>query len=194
MEKRALIIFQKNRELGTVKTRLAATIGDEEALTIYEALLDTVHRNLQHWIGDRFLYFSDYLENDQRWKNSELRIQQASDLGIRMQCALNEVLNSGYSKAVLIGTDCPEITMEIVENAFQSLDETDYVIGPASDGGYYLIGTKATDHLVFQGKKWSTDTVCAEAICSIEQLGKTVTLVKQLNDIDTEEDLKWLKI
>lgn len=194
MEKCAVIIFQKNRVLGKVKTRLSATIGDEKALAIYERLIDRVHLLLREWKGDRLLYFSDYLEYDERWSDCQLRVQHASDLGVRMQVALQEVLNSGYSKAVLIGTDCPEIHAETVETAFRALDETDYVLGPATDGGYYLIGTKETDDAVFQGKKWSTETVCAEAICSIEQLGKTVFLLKQLNDIDKEEDLCWLEM
>lgn len=190
--KKALIIFQKNRAIGKVKTRLAATIGDENAMRVYNALVDKTHENAVAVVADKFLYFSDTLENEDRWNDYQLRIQHLGDLGERMFSALRETLAGGYDKVVIIGTDCFELTAQHIENAFVALSGSDYVIGPAFDGGYYLIGGNRADDALFLNKEWSTATVCDEAIATINSIGKSVFLIDFLNDVDVEADLGTL--
>lgn len=189
MNKQAILIFQKNRELGKVKTRLAATIGDENALLIYNKLVDKAHENVLQLQADKFIFFSDHTENDPRWNGYQQRVQHPGDLGERMHFALQEVLEMGYLQAVLIGTDCYELNSTILEDAFTALETHDYVLGPANDGGYYLIGGVRTDEAVFLNKTWSTDRVAIEALESIAEIGCSVYCINHLNDVDVEADL-----
>lgn len=191
--KEALIIFQKNRVPGKVKTRLAATIGNDNALMVYEVLVAKAHENARAINRPVYLYFSDELEAQESWPSCILRVQDQRDLGMRMMCAMREVLEEGFEKVVLVGTDCYELTPEILESAFLQLNTSDYVLGPALDGGYYLIGGKRTDDSVFLDKVWSTATVCQEAIDAIQQLGLKVACVATLSDVDVEADLGELK-
>ncbi len=193
MNTKAILIFQKNRELGKVKTRLAATIGDENALLIYNKLVDKAHENVASLDADKFIFFSDRLENDARWNGYQQRVQFNGDLGERMHFALKEILELGYEQAVLIGTDCYELDSSILVDAFSALETHDYVLGPANDGGYYLIGGVRTDETVFLNKEWSTERVAVEALESIEAIGCSVYCINHLNDVDVEADLGELK-
>lgn len=191
---KALIVFQKNPVAGKTKTRLAATIGDDNALAIYDILVTHVHEIIKPLDCDKFLYFSDFRVEDIRWINYMLSVQDENkDLGVKMQAAIEDLLQKGYKKVVLIGTDCYEITTEIIESAFEKLDHTDYVFGPAEDGGYYLIGCKATNDPVFLNKEWSHDNVLNEAIDGVLYSRKTYSLIETLSDVDTEDDLKSLR-
>lgn len=190
--KNALIIFQKNPTLGKVKTRLAATVGDENAMKIYKVLVEHTHTIVAPILAKKYLYFSDYIDEDGRWNDYSRKVQKGDDLGLRMFHALQEVRNEGAERVVVIGTDCYELSTEIIENAFEKLENADYCIGPALDGGYYLIGTSCLDKAVFIGKEWSTENVFQEAKTSIESLGKTLHELPVLSDVDYEEDLKSL--
>ncbi|MFT5581787.1 MAG: rSAM/selenodomain-associated transferase 1 [Psychromonas sp.] len=191
--KDALIIFQKNPEPGKVKTRLAATIGNEKALIVYKVLVDHTHRIVSELEADKFLYFSSFIDNSAEWNGYNKKVQKGDDLGLRMYNAIEEVRALGYERIIVIGTDCFELSSEIVTQAFLSLRESDCVIGPAIDGGYYLIGTHNPDKEVFIGKEWSTENVFVEATKNIASVNKTLSILEALPDVDYEEDLKSLK-
>lgn len=191
--KKAIIIFQKNLELGKVKTRLAATVGDENALKIYTILVNHTHAEIQKTEADKFLFFSNYLDEDVKWSHCNLHEQEGNDLGLRMFNAINKVKAMGVESIVVIGTDCYEFTSKHLNDAFLALESNDYCIGPAIDGGYYLIGTNRADEEVFLNKEWSTATVFEEAKANIKAIGKSVGILEIVPDVDYEEDLKTLR-
>ena len=189
-----LIIFIKNPKLGKVKTRLAATVGDEKALSIYKKLLDFTRKLAISLPVERMLFYSDDVITDDNWlpvffqKNK----QHGDDLGERMKNAFEKVLLTS-KKAVIIGSDCAELTKEILENAFDALEKNDFVLGAAEDGGYYLIGMNYFEASVFENIEWSTDEVLSKTVEKINDLGKKVAFLPTLSDTDTEEDWKKIK-
>lgn len=190
----ALLIFVKNAIHGTVKTRLAATLGNEAAMNIYKQLLANTHSVSKNIEADKIVFYSDFIEED-IWGNEEFKkeIQQGIDLGIRMENAFIKAFESGYEKAIIIGTDIPEINEDILENGFNQLNNFDIVIGPSTDGGYYLLGMKKMYSFLFQNMKWSTDTVLKDTIeiCGQHQLSHF--LLPELNDVDEEKDMIHFK-
>jgi uncharacterized protein len=110
-----------------------------------------------------------------------------------MMNAFKDVFGLGYSKAVLIGTDVPSLTEHILNDAFNKLDNNDIVIGPAYDGGYYLIGMKSIQTFLFQNIEWSTTKVLAQTISKIESHNLSYSLLPRLHDIDEEKDLIYFK-
>lgn len=190
--KNALIIFQKNPELGKVKTRLAGTVGDENALKIYTILVNHTHAIVENVSAKKYLFFSNFIENDEKWSKYDKKVQKGEDLGLRMFNAINAVKAEGAERIVVLGTDCYELTTELINEAFVALETKDYCIGPALDGGYYLIGTTLANEEVFLGKEWSTETVFEEAKNSIHAIGKQLHVLEALSDVDYEEDLKSL--
>lgn len=191
--KDALIIFQKNPQPGKVKTRLAATIGDDKALKIYEVLVNHTHDLVKQLDVKRYLFFAMHLDSDEQWNHCDGRVQKGDDLGAKMFHAINEVRAEGAERVVVIGTDCYELNVDILKQSFEDLKSHDYCIGPAEDGGYYLIGTTAPDKEVFLNKEWSTETVFEEAKSNISNIGKSLAVLPVLSDVDYEEDLKELK-
>ena len=188
--KKALIIFQKNAELGKVKTRLAKDVGNEKALEIYNYLTNFTHDLIQKLVVDKFLFYSDYLpENQNLPENYQLEIQTGNDLGERMFNAFKEVKSLGYDSVAIIGTDCIELTMEILEMAFDKLENTDFVIGPAIDGGYYLLGSTKLGKSIFMDKAWSSNTVFSDTIKNFKEIKACYYVLPTLSDIDTIDDL-----
>jgi rSAM/selenodomain-associated transferase 1 len=188
----ALIIFIKNPELGKVKTRLAETVGDEKALEIYKALLKHTKDIALQLNADRMLYYSeDVPEEEDMWSDDDFQkyIQYGEVLGERMYYAFEDAL-AVHDKAIIIGSDCASLTPEIVAEAFDALDRFNFVVGPATDGGYYLLGMKKLQIEMFQQMPWSTDQVLPETLARINALGKTVYKLPELSDIDYEEDWK----
>jgi uncharacterized protein len=139
-----LLIFIKNPVKGRVKTRLAAAVGDERALNIYMALLEHTRQVAMACEADRWLFYSHTVEKNDGWPGDLFRKfgQEGDDLGARMENAFAAALKE-YPKAVLIGSDIASLTPEIVGEAFRQLDEFPFVVGPAIDGGYYLLGMTA---------------------------------------------------
>lgn len=190
MKKEALIIFVKNLIQGQVKTRLAATIGDEAALNIYQRLLQHTHREVGNMKVDKIVYYSNTIANDLwEWDFFKKEVQVGSDLGGCMENAFERYFGQGYDTIVLIGTDCPALSQSVLETAFSRLEDIDVVIGPATDGGYYLLGMKKTNSCLFQNIQWSTDIVLRQSlrICKNNQL--SWFLLPELSDIDEEKDL-----
>ena len=187
----ALLIFIKNIEKGKVKTRLAATVGDDMALKIYKELLRHTRTISLSLNVDRYLFYSQSIENDD-WSTDhfEKRIQEGDDLGSKMSSAFRQI-TSTHQKCIIIGSDCASLTTEIVDEAFVKLDTNDFVIGPALDGGYYLLGMKSFHPEVFENINWSTAEVLQQTTNQIQKLQKSYALLPPLSDIDYEED--WEK-
>lgn len=189
---RLLIIFVKNPEIGKVKTRLAKSIGEEAALAIYLKLLGRTHEVADLLNCDKAIYYSEYVDTEDNWENRRYKkhLQKGDDLGQRMNNAICEAFSAGHSSVCLIGTDIYELTPEIINDAFNKLASHDIVIGPAEDGGYYLIGMNKPHPEIFQLKHWSTPDVLIETVRLIEAQALTFCKTKLLNDIDHVEDLK----
>lgn len=187
----ALIIFMKNPILGKIKTRLAKSIGNEAALSIYKALLRHTREITAEIPCTRYLYYSEFIDTNDEWDPSffEKRLQSGKKLGDRMAHSFETCLEDN-KKAVIIGSDCLELTPSIIKDAFESLDTYDIVIGPARDGGYYLLGMKEMHAEIFQVKEWSTSNVFLETIAIIQRLKLRHHELPLLSDIDTYEDLK----
>jgi rSAM/selenodomain-associated transferase 1 len=190
--RRILLIFIRNPLLGKVKTRLAHTVGDAEALRIYQFLLNETRQAALDCRAERWLFYSDYIDPDDAWSSPDFikKLQSAGDLGDRMSAAFAQAFSAGADRVLIIGSDCPEMDGTLLNKAFDLLDDADYVLGPASDGGYYLLGMKTMHNGVFQHITWSTETVLAETAKRIAAQGKTVTYLPELRDVDTEEDWK----
>ncbi len=187
----ALLIFIKNPVKGKVKTRLAQTVGEDQALMIYLELLRHTRDIAQQVDANRLLYYSHFIDQEDEWSKDIFHkvLQQGNDLGAKMGNAFEQALST-HKKAVIIGSDCASLTPEIVNEAFRLLDHYDFVLGPAIDGGYYLLGMKSFYPEVFENIAWSTDEVAAATIDRIDALHKTYSLLPLLSDIDYEEDWK----
>ncbi len=185
----ALLVFIKNPEAGKVKTRLARSVGAESALAIYRALLTHTRQTALTLPVRRLLFYSSFVDQQDDWPadHFEKHLQQGYDLGARMDQAFRLAL-ANASRAVLIGSDCASLTPAIIRQAFSRLRSYDYVLGPALDGGYYLIGMRRPSPTLFTGIRWSTSTVLQETLTKIEKLGKRYFLLPALSDIDTLED------
>lgn len=186
-----LIIFYRNPELGKVKTRLAATMGDERALTIYLKLASHTRSVASEVNCDRVVWYSDFVDTEDNWPNDVFlkERQRGETLGDRMQVAFDRAFQDGYQRACIIGTDCLELTSEILSEAFNKLNTHDAVIGPALDGGYYLLGMKEFHSEFFNKKVWSTNTVFENTVKDFERLKLSFILLPSLADIDEERDL-----
>lgn len=187
-----LIIFIKNPRPGRAKTRLARTAGDAEALRIYRFLLEKTRAAALALRAERLLFYSDFPDREDEWPETEFtkKVQQGNDLGERMEAAFRDAFENGSGKAVVIGSDCPDLTGELLQTAFDRLETADFVLGPTPDGGYYLLGMKELETSLFREIEWSTDTVRARTLAKIVAAGKSFALLPELPDIDTEED--WL--
>jgi rSAM/selenodomain-associated transferase 1 len=188
--KKALIIFVRNPQAGKVKTRLAATIGDEKALLLYKHLLQHTHDISLNLPVTKFVYYADYVNNYDLWSGFEKRLQQGNDLGERMKNAFAELFKSGFTNICIIGSDCYELTSEILTDAFEKLNTADVVAGPVSDGGYYILGMNKPVPDFFINKEWSTDTVFSDTLKDAAALNLTMHQLPMLHDIDTETDLR----
>lgn len=185
-----LLLFIRNPRLGQVKTRLARTLGDGEALRIYLILLEKTRQAALGVPVERWLFYSDFLENGDEWSETDFqkKVQTGADLGERMENAFRQAFSAGADKAVIIGSDCPGLHGTLLQEAFNRLDDADFVLGPTPDGGYYLLGMKQMEVSLFRGIVWSTDTVRAETLRRIEEAGKLCVFLPVLSDVDTEED------
>ena len=197
-----LVLFTRYPVSGQVKTRLIPKLGAQSAarlqrrltlcaLRCAEAVQASQHIGLQlqfdggttaqvqHWLGDRL----------------DIQPQTQGDLGRRLACAFDQSFRDGAQATVIIGSDCPGLTPEIIREAFARLKEHQAVLGPATDGGYYLIGLRSPVPELFRGISWGSDRVFAESLEILRRLGIQPALLPPLNDIDRPEDLpSWYRI
>jgi hypothetical protein len=189
-----LIVFTRLPEPGRTKTRLAGALGDEGAAELHREMAErtlAVACKSAAVAGARLeIHHTGDAEAMRRWLGDDLyyRPQVAGDLGRRMAVAL-----AAGAPAVLVGTDCPDLTPAILAGAFAALADHDLVLGPAFDGGYYLIGLREPRPELFAGIAWGTDRVLAGTLAIAGDLGLTVAQLEPLADIDRPEDLDRLR-
>ena len=200
--RKTLILFMRYPIAGKVKTRLIPALGAEGAAALHRRLVlrtlrmakeacrsvpaelevhfdGSGEQEISHWLGDKVRFVP----------------QCSGDLGDRMSRAFAESFCSGSMATVIIGSDCPSLTPKILVEAFARLTETPAVLGPAQDGGYYLIGLDRPMPELFRGVAWGTDRVLVDSLAALEQRRCRPALLKPLADIDRPEDLpEWSRI
>ena len=198
MKRHCLIVFVKSPETEGVKSRLAAAVGEKKTRRLYrcfvEDLLDSLDKG--NYCLKLFFYPPDGQPVLSRWLGDDrfYEPQAGDDLGERMKDAFEKCFAEGFDKAILIGSDCPDLPREIIDKGFAALTSRDAVIGPSLDGGYYLIGFHAATFLpeLFTGIPWSTGAVLKSTRAILDKKGLSVSLLPPWRDIDTHEDLKAL--
>ena len=184
-----LIIFCKNPVLGQCKTRLAATIGAEKALAVYQFLLEHTAKVTTQVTAKRIVFYSHQIVQNDHFDPAHFHKdhQRGADLGERMANALKTSFAQGAKKAIIIGSDLYDINPELIDQAFTALDHYKTVIGPAKDGGYYLIGMTQMNSELFKNKNWSSSSVFNDTLINLKP--KLPFLLTEKNDIDELEDL-----
>jgi uncharacterized protein len=188
-------VFAKYPEPGKVKTRLARDIGSTGAMRVYKTIAEMVLRRTAPDKGDygRIVFYSPSAMKGrfEEWLPGErLLPQRGRDIGEKMKNALMDLFTFGARKAAVVGVDLPDLDRDIIKRSFLELDSADIVIGPALDGGYYLIGMKMLFPELFRGIPWSSDKVFEETIETIHKLGLNYSVIGPLSDVDTVEDLR----
>ncbi|WP_242116888.1 TIGR04282 family arsenosugar biosynthesis glycosyltransferase [Aestuariivivens sediminicola] len=189
MTKDLLIIFVKNLVLGKVKTRLAHALGKQVAFEIYRALLDLTRKATLDVKADVRIYYSDAIVED-GWPQVSKHIQKGNAIGERMMNAFKEGFETGYEQIILIGSDLPDMNLNLIEEGFKSLSEADCIFGPSADGGYYLVGLNRLHEFIFEDKPWSQPQLLEETLRELRSKNLKFKTLMTLNDIDTVEDLK----
>lgn len=185
-----LLIFTRNPELGKCKTRLAKTIGDQAALDIYQFLLRHTLKITKDMPTTKYVYYSEEIWQDDIWTADSYtkKLQHGNDLGERMHNAFEEGFKEGFEKIVVIGSDMYDLSRGDLEQAFEQLDKNDYVIGPAHDGGYYLLGMKRLYPPLFKNKAWGTESVLQDTLNDLKNT--EIALLDMRNDVDLYDDIK----
>ena len=190
MQTSLLMVFVRNPQLGTVKTRLATTVGDKVALEIYIELMRHTAEVTHKVSADKKVFYSEKIEQHDVWTemNFSKVLQTKGTLGQRMENAFRTAFEKGYKKVLIVGSDLYSLKTSHIEKALHQLDKKEVVIGPAQDGGYYLLGLKKNLLALFCNKSWGTSTVLKETLNDLKL--KSIFLTEPLNDIDNFEDLK----
>ena len=187
--KDCLIIFTRNPELGKGKRRLAADVGDEAALEIYKFLLDHTRSITKDLNITKQVWYSEQVHKDDDWDNAvyEKYAQQGEDLGARMHYAISEALKT-HDTAVVIGSDLYNLSQQDLELAFAKARQHQTIIGPAEDGGYYLLGfRKNIVHGIFEDKNWGSDSVLEATLADLQ--GVDFYKLEERNDVDYVDDI-----
>lgn len=189
--KRLLLIFAKNPIAGRAKTRLTKDLGPEMAMEIYRGLLNHTSAICEPVNAAKQLHYADYINTDDMWPNDvyEKLLQRGEDLGQRMSYAFAQAFADGFESVIIIGTDCRELQTEDLEKAFESLETKDSVLGPANDGGYYLLGMNKLVNQVFLNKEWSTESVFEETLNDLRDAGLSTEVLPVKVDVDNASDL-----
>jgi rSAM/selenodomain-associated transferase 1 len=189
----SLLVFLKAPRPGQVKTRLAATLGNEAACVIYRRLVETVLDRISALPNVRLVYApADGEVEILSWARPgwDIHPQEAGDLGQRLHLAFLDAFTRGAQRVVIIGSDCPAITTSDITAAWSALRTADVVLGPAKDGGYWLIGLGQPQPVLFENIAWSTTTVFRDTLESAKGAGLKISILRELPDVDTEAD--WL--
>ena len=195
-----LIIFTRYPEPGRTKTRLIPALGPEGAADFHRRMTELTMRSGRRIENNRRIRLEVSYEGGDEpqmraWLGAQLtfRPQGQGDLGEKLRRAFHETFQSGARRVVIIGTDCPDLTAEILEEAFDALSPHDLVIGPADDGGYYLIGLSRMIPELFAGIEWGGEKVFAQTISKAREVGARFESLVQLSDVDRPEDLEACK-
>jgi uncharacterized protein len=196
-----LIIFTRYPAPGKAKTRLIPVLGKEGAANLHRLMTQrTIARALSlqnsRQLSVEIHYTGSSQQLMQDWLGTDLLYHQQSDgdLGARMLAAFQKSFNLGIDKVAIIGTDCPNLKEQIIAKAFDELSEKDVVLGPAKDGGYYLIGQGRMIPELFDGINWGTSEVFADTLAIAQKLSLNLANLPTLADIDRPEDLLGLDI
>ncbi len=192
-QKNLLLIFTRNPELGKCKTRLAAKVGDHAALDIYTFLLDHTHAITKEVNAIKEVLYSEEIWEDDIWESAHYhkKLQRGKDLGKRMSKAFNDGFEAGYSNIIIIGSDMYDLSTADLNLAFKELEKKPFVIGPAEDGGYYLLGMSKMNTKLFKNKAWGTETVLNDTLNDLSN--EDVKLLKPKNDVDHYEDIQHIE-
>jgi rSAM/selenodomain-associated transferase 1 len=192
----SLILFGRLPSAGKVKTRLARSLGEEQAAEFYRLCVENVFQESARLPENVQRYFAYSGTSDsaeiQRWVGPQFHLfaQTEGDLGRRLEHAFDIVFSRGAQKAVIVATDVPELSADTLQCAIRALDSCDIVLGPCPDGGYYLLGIKQLHRELFADIPWSTDQVLDGTLKTIRRLRLSLHLLPMLPDIDTGEDLR----
>ena len=200
-----VVVLAKAPIRGFVKTRLASVVGEDAALAVHRRLTSHVLAELEMAVdlgavrggleAEIRVTPDDAAPLARTWVPASIRItpQGTGDLGDRMRRAFDEAFAEGASFVVVVGTDCPGFTRRHPADAFAALGQADVVIGPATDGGFWLLGARAPTPELFRDVPWSTHAVLETTQRLARASGRTVALLETLSDIDTIEDLDRLR-
>ncbi|HEY9797089.1 MAG TPA: TIGR04282 family arsenosugar biosynthesis glycosyltransferase [Leptolyngbyaceae cyanobacterium] len=191
-----LIIFTRYPEPGKTKTRLIPALGAEGAATLQRQMTEHTLAQVKELQAKRLVSVEVYFVGGnqqlmQSWLGTSViyRQQGDGDLGRRMAIAFQTALEAGKQRVVVIGTDCPDLKAEVMVKAFNALEQHDLVLGPAQDGGYYLIGLCRLIPQLFTGISWSTAEVLQQTMSIAQRLELAVAYLPMLSDVDRPEDL-----
>ncbi len=192
-----LVVFLKAPRPGAVKTRLAEALGPDAACAAYRRLVEALLANLAPLPRAELCFAPvEAAAEIKPWlRPGWLAVPQVGgDLGERLHAAFAEHFDTDALHVVIIGSDCPDVTAQDIEEAWLALEAHDVVLGPALDGGYWLIGLRAPQPALFTGIPWSTDRVFGETMCRARETGLRVALLRELSDVDTAADWeRWLQ-
>lgn len=188
-------VFVKHPVPGGVKTRLAAALGEKRAAQLYEAFVIDVANQLRCTADERFLCYApadaSAREYFRRLAAAEFRIwpQPESPLGVRMENFFHHAFELGARNVVLIGSDSPTLPASLIDRAFRELEQNDVVVGPATDGGYYLVGQRLCSRPLFDEVDWSSPHVLEQTMQHVQRLNLRLALLSPWYDVDTVDDL-----
>lgn len=189
--KKLLILFTRNPELGRVKTRLAQEVGDKKALAIYRFLIRHTVKITQPVSADKVVYYSENITENDYWNSNffQKKLQTGNDLGQRMKNAFSKGFSEGYQQIIIMGTDLYDIKTADIEFAFSTLENHEAILGPAEDGGYYLLGLTHLIPNLFENKNWSTPSVLPDTLNDLTNIN--YKLLQKRNDVDYYADIEY---
>lgn len=186
----ALLIFTKNPRPDHAKTRLVRQLGTEQALHVHRYLLRFTRLAAEKVPFRKFLFYSHFVEENDDWNPQTFnkRVQSGANPDERMCNAFRHVFaEETIRRAVLIGTDCPDVSPELLTKAFLALETHDFVLGPARDGSCYLLGMKSLEEKIFRHPRWQTPSVLPDTLADLRGLGKTFYLLPVLSGVDADD-------
>jgi len=191
-----LIVFTRYPEPGAAKTRLIPALGPDGAATLQRQMTEQTLDRARQLAGQRGTSLEVRYEGGNhalltQWLGTDIdcRRQGDGDLGARMGRSFRHAFQAGAERVVIVGTDCPGLTPELMASAFQALGESDLVLGPAKDGGYYLVGLRREVPEFFADMPWGTSEVLERTLAVASDLGISATLLELLDDVDRPDDL-----
>ncbi len=195
MKSRALILFAKLPRPGNVKTRLGADLGMDKAAEVYRILAEhaftLADTAMSNGVKVYLFFVPDASESEMRnWVGRDFVYcpQQGVTLGDRMKHAFSRTFDDGSNTTAILGTDVPDLTTDVLFSSYELLSKVDIVLGPSTDGGYYLLGMNRPVKSVFDGIEWSTDRVFLQTLQLLKQQRLSFDVLPEFSDIDTKED------
>lgn len=194
-----LTIFTRYPKPGQTKTRLIGALGKDGAAALQKELTEKTVQEIDQLVQtstyEPVIYFEGGgLAAMQSWlgRDRQYKPQGTGGLGEKLKRAFGDAFNAGAQRVVTIGCDCPGLSKEHINRAFDALYFNELVLGPATDGGYYLIGIKRPLDELFENIPWGTDRVFETTVSLAQQLGLSTEILEELHDVDRPEDLKHL--